>query len=89
MFGLEATGWTSNNGQVVTYLFYNPFCKGNIRSLPCFNQLYTGNKYFVYYARAGSVGTYKAEPASIQSQREFEIFKTTTDYSIKINNLDK
>jgi hypothetical protein len=73
MFGLRRKGWLSHENQVVTYYFYNSeWWRSN------------GEKYLTYFARAGSVGNYIAEPAIIQSQQELSIFNSTPAEEIQI-----
>ena len=73
IFGLVSEGWANHQDQVVTFYFCNS----------AWWRKYTTN-YFSYFARAGSVGTYTAEPAVIQSQQELSIFRTTEADKITI-----
>lgn len=73
LFGLVASGWPAHQDQVVSYYFYNsPWWRSY------------GEKQIIYFARAGSVGTYTAEPALIQSQRVLSVFRTTRTEEIQI-----
>lgn len=74
LFGLESEEWVSHDDQVIEYSFYNsPWWRTR------------GKKYLIYFARAGSVGTYTAESAVIQSQNELKIFKATLEEVIEIS----
>ncbi|MBW6441805.1 Ig-like domain-containing protein [Patescibacteria group bacterium] len=75
IFGLKTQGWVEHEDQVITYSFYNSSWWRK-----------HGQKDFVYYARAGSVGTYIAEPAMIQSQKELKNFNSTPENVVIINS---
>src|SRR5690606_1226971 len=46
-----------------------------------------GDRNLVYYARASHVGTFEAEPALIQSQRDLSVFTTSQSGNITIQSL--
>jgi hypothetical protein len=73
LLGLDYEGTTHENQQVVTHYFYNSSWWQS-----------QGRKYVVYYARAGSAGTFSAEPAVIQSEDNLQIFNTTGTDQVKI-----
>jgi len=73
-YGLEAEGWMSEReGNIVEGFFCNS---------PWWREY--GKKYMIYFARAGSVGEYVAEPAIIQSLRYLSNFQKTPEQTIKI-----
>lgn len=74
MYGFKHSGWVrQDKPNVIKYTFYNS---------PWWQKY--GDRTFKYYARAGSVGTYIAEPVIMQSYLDLGVIQTTPEDSIKI-----
>ncbi len=74
MYGFSHASWVREiRPNVIKYTFYNS---------PWWQQ--HGERSFTYYARAGAVGTYVAEPTLFQSLLELSILQATPENSVTI-----
>ena len=73
-YNLQEEGWMSERqGNIIEGFFCNS---------PWWREY--GKKYMIYFARAGSVGEYVAEPAIMQSLRYLSNFQKTPEQIVKI-----